>query len=157
MIECRRRADQGGRQERDQHAEHEAARGRIGKHADENFPQLAEIDRQDRKNCAELDQDHEGLSEIVVGEAEEALEHQQMAGGGDRQELGQALDDAENGRLDQVACHHAPQSRDAAESCRRLLWRECGRPATKFPVTQQFAAFYVNMRSHPGLIRDVQC
>ena len=64
-----------------------------------------EIDRQQRQDRAELDQHREGLAEVVVVEAEEVLHQQQMAGRGHRQEFGQALDDAEDERLEKVECH----------------------------------------------------
>ena len=66
------------------------------------LPQPAEIDRQQRQDGAELDQHREGLAEGVVAPAEEVLHQQQMAGRGHRQEFGQALDDAEDGRLDEI-------------------------------------------------------
>ncbi len=65
-------------------------------------PQPAEIDRQQRQDGAELDQHGERLAEVVAAPAEHVLHQQQMAGGGDGQEFGQALDHAEHGGLDQV-------------------------------------------------------
>ena len=98
----RERADHRRRQERDQHADDETARRRIAEHAEREPPQPDEIDRQQRQDRAELDQHREGLAEIVVVEAEEVLHQQQMAGRGDRQELGQALDHAEDEGLEKV-------------------------------------------------------
>ena len=73
-------------------------------------PDAAEIDRQQRQDGAELNQDRERLAERVVAPAEEMLHQQQMAGGGHRQKFGQAFDDAQDGRLEQVE-----MSRDQAE------------------------------------------
>ena len=64
-----------------------------------------EIDRQQRQNRAELDQHRESLAEILIVEAEEALHQQQVAGGGDRKEFGQALDNAEDECLEKVEGH----------------------------------------------------
>ena len=75
------------------------ARRRIGEQSERELPERAEIDRQQRQDRAELDQHREGLAEIVVVEAEEALHQQQMPGRGDRKEFGQALDDAEDAAL----------------------------------------------------------
>ena len=66
------------------------------------LPEPGEIDRQQRQDGAELDQHREGLAEIVVVEAEEALHQQQVPGRGHRQELGQALDDAEDEGLEKI-------------------------------------------------------
>ena len=65
-------------------------------------PDAAEINGEQRQNGAELDQDGKGLAERVVAPAEEVLHQQQVPGGGDRQEFGQALDHTEHRRLDQV-------------------------------------------------------
>ena len=101
----RDRADHRRRQERQQDADDEAPRRRVGEKSDRQLPQPHEIDRQQREDRAELDQHREGLAEILVGEAEEALHQQQMAGGRDGNELGEALDDAEDDRLDNVEGH----------------------------------------------------
>ena len=66
------------------------------------IPQPGEIDRQQREDRAELDQDRERLAEVVVVQAEEMLHQQQMAGRGDRQEFGEALDQAEHRRFDKI-------------------------------------------------------
>ena len=66
------------------------------------IPEAAEIDREQRQDGAELDQNGERLAEGIVARAEKALHQQQMAGRGDRQVFGQPLDDAEHGRFDQV-------------------------------------------------------
>ena len=65
-------------------------------HADRELPDTEKIDRQQRQDRAELDQHGEGLAEIVVVEAEELLDQEEMPGRGYRQEFGQALDDAED-------------------------------------------------------------
>src|SRR5262249_42098254 len=94
-------ADDDRRQKRDQQADDEAAIVGIAEHADRDPPQFAEIDYDDRKDRAELNQDRKALPEIVVAEIEEAFREQEMPGRRHRQELGDALDNAEN---------HRPQS-----------------------------------------------
>jgi len=42
------------------------------------LPDAHEIDRQQRQDRAELDQDREGLAELLVGETEKVLDQQQM-------------------------------------------------------------------------------
>ena len=101
----RDRADHRRRQERQQDADDEAPRRRIGEKSERQLPQPHEIDRQQREDGAELDQHREGLAEVLVGETEEALHQQQMAGRRNRHELGEALDDAEDDRLDNVEGH----------------------------------------------------
>jgi hypothetical protein len=76
----RHRPDHRRGQKGQQHADHEAARRRIGEHADEDFPQFDEIDREDGEHGAELDQHREGLAEFLIVEAEEPLHQQQVAG-----------------------------------------------------------------------------
>jgi len=90
---------------RDQHADDEALRLGVVEHAEEQLPQPPEIDRQQRQNGAELDQHREGLAEIVVVEAKEMADQQQVPGRGHRDELGQPLDDTEEDRLDYVQRH----------------------------------------------------
>ena len=65
----------------------------------------SEVDRQQRQDGAELDQHREGLAEVLVLEAEEALHQQQMPGRGHREEFGQPLHDAEREGLEQVEPH----------------------------------------------------
>ena len=69
------------------------------------LPEADKIDRQQRENGAELDQHGESLAEILVVETEEALDQKEMPGRGHRQELGQALDDAEDECLEQLERH----------------------------------------------------
>ena len=57
---------------------------RIVENADGELPQPHRIDRQQRQDGAELDQDGEALAEILVAEAEELLQQQKMPGRGDR-------------------------------------------------------------------------
>ena len=70
--------------------------------------QPAGVDREDGEDRAELDQHLEGLAGGV--EAEEVAGEQDVAGGGDRDELGQPLDDPEEGR-DQVGMMLQVQAR----------------------------------------------
>src|SRR5258707_7610190 len=60
--------------------------------------QLAEIDRQDAENRAELDQYRKTFPETVLAEVEESFRQQQMTRRGNREELGNTLDDAEDHR-----------------------------------------------------------
>ena len=71
---------------------------------EQHLPQAAEIDAEDRQDGAELDQDLEGLAGGV--EAEEMAGEQDMAGRGDRDELGQPLEQAKQQGFDNgVAIH----------------------------------------------------
>ena len=63
-----------------------------------------EIDAEDRQDGAELDQDLEGLAGRL--EAEEMAGKQDMAGRGDRNELGQALEQAEQQGFDDRLAFH---------------------------------------------------
>src|SRR5262249_56042698 len=94
------RRDDGGGKECKKHAEDEPPSRRIAEHAGSNSPDAEEIDRQQRKDCAELDEDCEGLAEIRVVETEKALDQEQVSGRGHRQELGQSLDDAQYERFE---------------------------------------------------------
>ncbi len=96
------RAEHRGRQEREQDADHEAARRRVDEEADRKPDDAHEIDRQQREDCAELDQDRKGVAEVLVAEAEEMLHQQQMSSRRHREVLGEPFDHAENGRLDEV-------------------------------------------------------
>src|SRR5262249_22115964 len=94
-----------------------------------------EIDRQQRQDRAELDQDREGVAEILVAEAEEMLHQQQMSGRRHRQILGQSLDEAEDDRLDDVQhggirLREAPAGFGAVDSRLTLpLWPRQGNRA----------------------------
>jgi hypothetical protein len=90
-------ADDDRGQERDQDADHEAARiGVAPEHADRDVPQFPEIEADDREDRTELNQHREGIPEGALAETEEALREQQMSGRGHRKELGHTLDDAED-------------------------------------------------------------
>ena len=65
--------------------------------------QPAEIDHDDGKDGAELDQHLEHPAGAV--EAEEMAEQQEVGGGGNRQELGKAFDDAEDQRHKKTLIH----------------------------------------------------
>ena len=132
MKSMRQRADHRRRQEREQHADDEArAPPRSVNMLRRERPEPAEIDRQQRQDGAELDQHREGLAEGVVAEAEEVLHQQQMAGRGHRQEFGQALDDAEHDRLDQVDMRASWPGAAKASQCMRgsgtARWRRSRR------------------------------
>ena len=65
-------------------------------------PEPAEIDRQQRKNGAELNQDRKRFAKGIVTPAEHMLHQQQVARRRYRQKFCQTLDNSEDGRLDQV-------------------------------------------------------
>ncbi|MEY9797158.1 hypothetical protein ABH984_005173 [Bradyrhizobium ottawaense] len=90
-------ADDHSRQERDQHAEHEAARiGVAREEADHDIPELLEVQPDDREDRTQLDQNRKRIPEGAFAEMEEAFREQQMAGRGHGKELGHTLDDAED-------------------------------------------------------------
>src|SRR5438132_1278798 len=70
-----------------------------------DLPQPHEIDREQRQDGAELDQHGETFPERLLVEAEEMADQQQMPGGGYWDELGQALDHAEEYRLEKIKQH----------------------------------------------------
>ena len=96
MKSCASDADDHGRQEGEQDRQRRSGgpAGRSGSARGER-EQPAGIDRQDRQDRAELDQHLEGLAGRV--EAEEMPGEQDVAGGGDGDELGQPLEHAEEG------------------------------------------------------------
>ncbi len=99
------RPDYRGRQERHQHADDEAPRVGITEHAERDPPQFGEIDHDDRKNRAELNQHRKALPETALAKPEETLRQQQMARRGNRQKFRDALDDAENYRPQCIRQH----------------------------------------------------
>ena len=62
--------------------------------ADQRLPEGLEIDRHHRQDRAQLDHHGEGFP--VVAQPQQPFGHQQMRGGGDGQEFGQAFDDAQD-------------------------------------------------------------
>lgn len=93
------RAEHGSRQKGNEHADDEASCSDIAlEHIERDSPQLAEIDRENGKDRAELNEDREALPETDFIKAEDAFYEKEMARGGDRQELGSALDNTENYR-----------------------------------------------------------
>ena len=90
--------------------EREAARTRIVRQADQRSPQPAEIEHADGEDGAELDDDLEDVGQRLR-QTDDAVGEDQVAGRGDGQKLGQALDDAENGGLDEgVGIGHGRRS-----------------------------------------------
>ena len=75
------------------------ARG-VAAEAGERRREPLPVDDDHREDRAGLDRDVEHLA-LVVGEAEQRAGEDQVAGARDRQELGQALDDAHQGGLDE--------------------------------------------------------
>src|SRR5262249_8368000 len=70
------------------------------------------IDRQQREDGTELNQHGEGLAEIVIVEAEKVLDQEEVPSRGHWQELGQALDDAEDEGLEKLKRHDgAPRAK----------------------------------------------
>ena len=100
----RQRADDGRRQEGDQDADDEMPGQPVMRQIEQHLPQAAEIDAQDGEDGAELDQDLEGLAGRM--EAEEMAGEQDMAGRGDRYELGQPLQQAEQQGFDDGLAFH---------------------------------------------------
>ena len=141
------------------------ASGSLGT-ADRDLPQPREIDREERQDRAELDQDGEGLVGLAF-EAEEVLQEQEMAGRGDRQELGAALERRRGSppgparsTPSRAPC---PATRDAPDresgcriglSCRRGFYT-----AARFGRHQSAKAFpdgYQPLRATPVLIRPAR-
>ena len=81
-------------------------------------PKPAEINRKQRENGAELDQDCKRFTEGIISPAEQVLHQEQMASRGHRKVFGQALDDTEHCRLDKVEMH---------ELLRKFADAVCGR------------------------------
>lgn len=94
-VVVQQEAERGGGQEGQEHGEGETAGGRIGRQADEHLPQPGEIQGDDRQDRPELDHDREGLP-AVGGGAQEFAGEEEVARGGDRDELGQPLDQAQD-------------------------------------------------------------
>jgi hypothetical protein len=95
-------ADDDRWQKRDQEADDEAPIIRIGEHAKRDPPQFWKIKGNDGEDRAELNQDRKTLPEIGLTEIKKTFYKQQMAGRGDRQELGYAFDNAEDHRSQRV-------------------------------------------------------
>ena len=78
---------------------YEAPRLRVVRQRERDRPEPCEVGREYRQDRAELDQDGEGPVGMAV-EPEEALEQDQVAGGGDRDELRRAFQQSRNMRLE---------------------------------------------------------
>ena len=128
----RERADDGRRQECDQHTDDETPSCRIAEHTCGNSPDTKKIDRQQREDRAELDEHREGLAEIVIVESEKALHQEEVAGRGHRQELGQPLNHTEDEGLEQVEQHDgsAARGREVPRRSRRGRSGRCAFPAS---------------------------
>src|SRR3954447_5597579 len=87
------RANDSGGQEGEEHADDEMPCLRVFGQGDSDAPEPFGIDRQQRQDGAELDQDLETGAAL---EAQEMRSEQQMSGGRDGDEFGQALDNAED-------------------------------------------------------------
>ncbi len=101
----RQRADHRRRQEGDQDAQHEAPRAGIRRQIDQNFQELCRVDRKDRQDRAELDQNLESLAGRL--KAEKVAGEQNVAGRGDRQEFCEPLQQAEQKRFDDRLVFHS--------------------------------------------------
>jgi hypothetical protein len=97
MNLCATGTDHRCGQEGHQHRQHEVARARIARQVEQDAHQLAEVDGQNGQDGAELDQHLEGLAGRL--EAQEMAGQQDVAGGGNGDELGQALDQPEHDHL----------------------------------------------------------
>jgi len=88
-------AEHRGRQEADEEQADEAPRAAFGGEAAGDVQQALAVVPAHREDRPELDHDLEHLAGVVVV-AEQVAEDDQVPGGRDRQELGEALDDAEH-------------------------------------------------------------
>ena len=94
------RTDERGRQKGDDETHEQAAAG--GVVADQPRCELADARPEDHHDCgdrSQLDGDRVGVGGDALGQPEQPLDHEQMPGRRDRQELGDALDGAEERRL----------------------------------------------------------
>jgi len=82
-------------QKTDEQHRGETLRWRIARQTDHHLRQALAIVPAYRKDCGELDDDLEHLAGLVVI-AKQIAEDDQVASGRDRQELGEAFDDAQN-------------------------------------------------------------
>ncbi len=89
-----------GRQEADEHVEREALGAGLGGQRHQGLADFLPVHQHDREDRAGLDGDVEYLGLVVV-ETEQSAREDQVAGGGDGKELGQALDHAHDGGLGQ--------------------------------------------------------
>ena len=86
--------------ERDQHVEREALRDPVAADVGDGAREALPVLPDDGEHRAGLDRDLEHLGRLA-GEAQQRAGDDQVPGRRDRQELGQALDDAHHGGLDQ--------------------------------------------------------
>jgi hypothetical protein len=93
----RARADGSRGKERQQDAEHEAARALVVGQRHRDVDELRRIDAQNCEDGAELDQHLKGLAGIA--DAEEVLGQQKVTRRGDGQELRHAFDEPEQDDL----------------------------------------------------------
>jgi hypothetical protein len=93
-------AEHGQRQEGDADVEHEAPRRRVAAQARQHAGRSGAVFPADGQHGGGLDHDQEQLAALVV-ELEQVAGEDQVAGGGDGQELGEAFDQAEDQRLEQ--------------------------------------------------------
>ncbi len=99
------------RQEGDEQVEREALRGFLFLHqARGHRSQLGAVFPAHREDRRELDDDLEHLAALVV-EVQQIADQDQMPGGRDRQEFGQAFDHAKNGGFDEQQDVHVGLTR----------------------------------------------
>ena len=99
-------AEEGGRQEGDEDAENEALRARVARQVGDDLPEASGIDSEQGEDGAELDEHGEAADAL---EAEHVLGEKQMRRRGDRQELREALQHAEDyGIDDRLEVHGGP-------------------------------------------------
>ena len=92
-VVVQRQADEGGGQEGQDHAHPEALHRAVAGDALGLLPQGLEVEPEHRQHAAQLDDDFEGVAAL---ELQQFLGDDQVAGAGNRQEFGDALDDAED-------------------------------------------------------------
>src|SRR5258705_2166114 len=94
--------------------EHDALAGTIAEDAAGYGDQLRTLLPANSKDRARLDDDLEQFR-LVAGVSKQRTGDDQMAGAGNRKELGQALDNAEDRRGKQVRKNHAPHTKKAGQ------------------------------------------
>ena len=93
------KSEHGGRHEGDQDVRGEPLRCAVGEESAENLGELVPVLPNDGEHRAGLDHDLEDLPFVVV-EAQQVTDKDEVTCGGDREKLGEALDDAHDDGLE---------------------------------------------------------
>lgn len=99
-------ADYGGGEEAERQIDEEPAAPFVAAQVARGVEEAGAVEPHHREDGPELDEDLEGLG-ALAGEPEQVACHDQVAGGGDGEELGDPLDEPEDRRLDQQDEVHA--------------------------------------------------